>query len=110
MPEGNEHQHHDHGAILHEAPFSPPAECHEHIITDPCAKRYMPPMPEVRLVPRQEWAREIERKLKPEQLRVTTSDVGVTRKIEKHLHEKGETARPRSQPTRMRHRVVEIRI
>ncbi len=70
----------------------------------------MPPLPEVRRVPGQEWPREIERKLKPEQLGATTSDIGVTRKIEKHLHEKGETARPRSQPTRMRHRVVEVRI
>jgi len=49
----------------------------------------MPLLPEVSRVPGQEWAREIKRKLKPEQLGATTSDIGVTRKIEKHLHEKG---------------------
>src|SRR5437899_2517833 len=70
----------------------------------------MPPLPEVRRVSGQEWPREIKRKLKPEQLGATTSDVGVTRKIEKHLHKKGETARPRSEPTRMRHRIVEVRV
>ena len=70
----------------------------------------MPPLPEVRRVSGQEWSREIKRKLKPEQLGATTSDIGVTREIEKHLHKKGETARPRSQPTRMRHRIVEVRI
>src|SRR6476469_10709801 len=70
----------------------------------------MPPLPEVSRVPGQEWTRKIKRKLKPEQLGATTSDIGVARKIEKHLHKKGETARPRRQPTRMRHRVVEVRV
>src|SRR6266496_120042 len=110
MPEANEHHHNKHVAIQHEPPFSPPAEWHEHIVTHPCGQRDMPPLPEVRRVSGQEWAREIKRKLKPEQLGATTSDVGVTRKIEEHLHKKGETARPRSQPTRMRRRIVEVRI
>ena len=70
----------------------------------------MPPLPEVRRVPGQERTREIKRKLKPEELGATTSDVGVTGEIEKHLHNKRKAARPCSQPTRMRNRIVEVRI
>ena len=70
----------------------------------------MPPSPEVRRVSGQKWAREIKRKLETKQLGATTSDVGVTRKIEKHLEGNGETARPRSQPPGVGRRVIEIRI
>jgi hypothetical protein len=35
----------------------------------------MPPLPEVGRVPGQEWSREIKRKLKPEWLGATTSDI-----------------------------------
>ena len=70
----------------------------------------MPPLPDVRRVPRQKWTREIKRKLKPQELGATASDVGVTRKIEKNLHNKCEATGPRSQPTRMRRRIVEVQI
>src|SRR5436190_10825544 len=70
----------------------------------------MPPLPEVRRVSGQKWAREIKRKLETKQLGTTASDVRVPRKIEKHLHGNRKTARPRSQPTRVRRRIVEVRI
>src|SRR5437773_1856702 len=70
----------------------------------------MPPLPEVRRVSGQERSREIKRKLKPEQLGATTSDIGVTREIEEYLHEKSKTARPRSQPARVCGRIAKIRV
>src|SRR5262249_33685083 len=70
----------------------------------------MPPLPEVRRVSGQKWAREIKRKLETKELGTTASDVRVPRKIEKHLHGNRKTARPRSQPTRVRRRIVEVRI
>src|SRR5262245_8461472 len=70
----------------------------------------MPPLPEVRRVSCQKWAREIQRKLKSQELGATAGNVGVTREIEKHLHEKSETTRPCSQPTRVRRWIVEVRI
>src|ERR1700751_4494179 len=70
----------------------------------------MPPLPEVRRVSGQKWAREIERKLETKQLGATASDVRVPRKIEKHMHGNRKTARPRSQPTRVPCRIVEVQI
>src|ERR1700751_6092464 len=70
----------------------------------------MPPLPEVRRVSGQKRAREIKRKLETKQFGATASDVRVPRKIEKHLHGNRKTARPRSQPTRMGHRIVEVQI
>src|SRR5438477_3043871 len=70
----------------------------------------MPPFTEVRQVSGQKWAREIKRKLETKQLGATASDVSIPRKIEKHLHGNRKTARPRSQPTRVRRGIVEVRI
>src|ERR1700747_2245966 len=68
----------------------------------------MPPLPEVRRVSGQKWAREIKRKLETKQLGTTASDVRVPRKIEKHLHGNRKTARQRSHPPRMRSRISEV--
>jgi hypothetical protein len=38
------------------------------------------------------------------------SYVGVTREIEENLHEKGKAAGPRSQPARVRGRVLKVRV
>src|SRR5262249_49408707 len=89
---------------------SPLAEWHEHIVTHPRGKRYMPPLPEVRRVSGQKWAREIKRKLETKQLGTTASDVRVPGKIEEHLHGNRKASRPRGQPARMRRRIVKIRI
>ena len=70
----------------------------------------MPSLPEVRRISRQKWARKIKRKLKAQQLGATASDVGVAREIEKDLHEKRDATGPRSQPARVRRRIIEIRI
>ena len=70
----------------------------------------MPSLPEIRRISGQKRAREIKRKLKTEQLGATTSDVGVTRKIEKYLKGNRKTARPCSEPTWMRRRIVEVRV
>jgi len=70
----------------------------------------MPPLPEVGWISGQEWPGKIKWELKPQQLRATTSDVGVTREIEEDLHEEGYATRPCSQPTGLRHRIVEVRV
>ena len=68
----------------------------------------MPPLPEVRRISGQERPRKIKWKLKAQQLGATASDIGVTREIEKDLHEESNAARPCSQPARMRRRIIEI--
>src|ERR1044071_9104582 len=70
----------------------------------------MPPLPEIRRVSGQKWAREIKWKLETEQLGTTASNVRVPRKIEKHLQGNRKTTRPCSQPTRVRCRIVEVQI
>src|SRR5207302_8165463 len=99
-----------HVAIQHKPPFFPPTERHEHVVPHPRGEGNVPPLPQVGRVPGYKWSREVERKLKAKQLRTTTGDVGVPREIEKHLHEKGEATRPCSQPTWVRHRIVEVRV
>src|SRR5262249_24437410 len=70
----------------------------------------MPPLPEVRRVSGEKRAHKIQWKLKAQQLCAATSDVRVTREIEKHLHKKREATRPPRQPTGMRCRVVKVQI
>src|SRR5215469_11146563 len=90
--------------------FPSSAEWHEQIIPHPCRQSNMPPLPEVRRIPGQERTRKVEWKLEAQQLCATASDIGVTREIEKHLHEEGDATRPRSKPSRVRRRIIEISI
>src|ERR1051325_8890746 len=110
MPQPNQHHHNKHVAIQNQTPLPSPTKWHEHIVAHPRGKCDMPPLPQIRRVPRQEWAREIQRKFKTEEFGAATSNVSVPREVEKHLHEEGKTAGPRSQPTRVRHWIVEVRI
>src|SRR5215472_11544147 len=70
----------------------------------------MPPLPEVRRVSGQKWAREIKRKLKSEELRATASDVRVTGEIEKHLQGNSKTARPCCEPSWMGSGIPEVAV
>ena len=68
----------------------------------------MPPLPEVGRISGQEWPRKIKWELKAQQLGATASDIGVTREIEKHLHEERDETGPRGEPAWMRYRIIEI--
>jgi hypothetical protein len=50
----------------------------------------MPPLPEIGWISGQEWPRKIKWELKAQQLCATASDIGVTREIEKDLHEESD--------------------
>ena len=66
------------------------AKWHEQIVPNPGGQGYMPPLPEVGRISGQEWPRKIKWELKAQQLGATASDIGVTREIEKDLHEESD--------------------
>ena len=91
--------------IQHKVSSPSSAEWHEEIVPDPRGQGYMPPLPEVGRISGQERPRKIKWKLKAQQLGATASDIGVTREIEKDLHEESDATGPCGQPARVRRRI-----
>ena len=70
----------------------------------------MPPLPEVGRISGQKWPCKIKWELKAQQLGATASDIGVTREIEKHLHEERDATGLSGQPPWVCRRIIEISI